>query len=184
MLVADIEEPVVAAAARTPFESRPARVRDRGRRRDERPGGQPHAEDARGAARVRAPAAAEPTAARTCWRRSPRAASRCASTRCPPARIAEQLLELALEPERARACAALALGDASLAARLAGEEGDALRGRAEELVRSALAGTTGERPWTGLLEMARAAGTRRRRAGAGAARSGARAAAEQGAQTL
>ena len=30
MLVADIEEPVVAGATRTPFESRAARVRDRG----------------------------------------------------------------------------------------------------------------------------------------------------------
>ncbi len=90
-------------------------------------------------------------------------ASRCQQVRFdpqPPARMAEQLTEQLeqLEPERARACAELALGDARLAARLAGEEGVALRGLAERLVRSALEGTTGERPWTGLLEMARAAG--------------------------
>ena len=54
---------------------------------------------------------------------------------------------------------ALALGDARLAARLASDEGGALRRSAEDLVRSALAGTTEERPWIGLLGVARAAGT-------------------------
>jgi DNA polymerase III subunit delta' len=80
----------------------------------------------------------------------------------PPARIAEGLAgggDGGEDPERARACAGLALGDASLAARLAGEEGLLLRGRAEELVRSALAGETQGRPWMGLLEAARAAAT-------------------------
>jgi DNA polymerase III subunit delta' len=75
----------------------------------------------------------------------------------PPARMAELLT--GSEPEHARACAALALGDARLAARLAGEEGSELRGSAEDLVRAALAGTTGERPWRRLLGAARAAGT-------------------------
>ena len=51
MLVADIEEPVVAAAARTPFESARRVFVIEAVRHDERPGGQPHAEDARGARR-------------------------------------------------------------------------------------------------------------------------------------
>jgi DNA polymerase-3 subunit delta' len=90
----------------------------------------------------------------------PTIASRCQQVRfdpLPPARIAGGLA--AAEPERAQACADLALGDAHLAARLASEEGGTLRGSAEELVRSALAGTTSERPWLGLLEAAREAGT-------------------------
>ena len=60
--------------------------------------------------------------------------------------------------EQALACARLALGDGNLAARLAGEEGEALRARAEDYVRSALAGDTGARPWLELLELAKAAG--------------------------
>ena len=59
MLVADIEEPVVAAAARTPFESARRVFVIESVEHDERPVGQPHAEDARGAADVRAPAAAQ-----------------------------------------------------------------------------------------------------------------------------
>jgi DNA polymerase-3 subunit delta' len=87
-------------------------------------------------------------------------ASRCQHVRfdpLPPTRIAERLE--GLESGHAQACARLALGDARLAARLAGDEGAALRRSAEDLVRSALAGTTAERPWIGLLGVARAAGT-------------------------
>jgi DNA polymerase III subunit delta' len=90
----------------------------------------------------------------------PTIASRCQHVRfdpLPPARMAEGLQ--ISDADRASACAALALGDANLAARLAGEEGAALRGAAEDLVRSALAGTTEERPWIGMLGMARDAGT-------------------------
>jgi DNA polymerase-3 subunit delta' len=60
--------------------------------------------------------------------------------------------------ERAQACARLALGDAGLAARLASDAGEALRARAEDYVRSALAGETGRRPWLELLELAKQAG--------------------------
>ena len=74
-------------------------------------------------------------------------ASRCQHVRfdpLPPARIAERLE--GLEPQRAQACARLALGDASLAARLAGEEG-ASCGRVPRIfVRSALAGYDGRAP--------------------------------------
>ncbi len=159
MLVADIEEPVVAAAARTPFESakRVFVVEAVDTMTDE-------------AANRMLKTLEEPPAfvhllLLTDRREDVMAtiASRCQQVRFdpqPPARMAEQLAEQPepAEPERARACAELALGDARLAARLAGEEGVALRGLAEQLVRSALAGTTDERPWTGLLEMAKAAG--------------------------
>jgi DNA polymerase-3 subunit delta' len=86
-------------------------------------------------------------------------ASRCQQVRfdpLPSARIAERLE--GVQGERARACARLASGNARLAARLASEEGAALRSNAEDFVRSALAGSTAGRPWMGLLELARAAG--------------------------
>ena len=59
----------------------------------------------------------------------PTIASRCQAVRfdpLPPARIAARLEDT--EPERAQACARLALGDARLAARLASEEGQASAG--------------------------------------------------------
>ena len=55
LLVSDVDEPVVAAAARTPFEAAPPRVRDRARGHDERRGRQPDAQDARGARGLRPP---------------------------------------------------------------------------------------------------------------------------------
>jgi DNA polymerase-3 subunit delta' len=64
-----------------------------------------------------------------------------------------------IDGERALACARLALGDAGVAELLAGEEGQALRARAEDFVRSAIAGATAERMWLGLLDIAKAAGT-------------------------
>ena len=92
-------------------------------------------------------------------------ASRCQHVRfdpLPSALIARRLEGLegveGAEGERARACARLALGDAGLAAWLASEEGGAVRARAEDFVRSALAGSTDARPWLGLLELAKAAG--------------------------
>jgi DNA polymerase-3 subunit delta' len=87
--------------------------------------------------------------------------SRCQQVRfdpLPSARIAEGLE--GVEGERAQACARLALGDARLAARLASAEGEALRVSAEDFVRSALTGSTGGRPWIGLLDVAKAAAAR------------------------
>jgi DNA polymerase-3 subunit delta' len=89
----------------------------------------------------------------------PTIASRCQAVRfdpLPSARIAELLHDV--EPERAQACARLALGDARLAERLVSGEGEALRAGAEEFVRCALGGQTAQRRWTGLLDVAKGAG--------------------------
>jgi DNA polymerase-3 subunit delta' len=86
-------------------------------------------------------------------------ASRCQPVRfdaIPAAQIAARLS--GAEHEQAQACARLALGDASLAAWLAGEQGGALRASAERFMHAALSGEGEERPWHGLLEVARAAG--------------------------
>jgi len=86
-------------------------------------------------------------------------ASRCQPVRfdpLPAGRIAEGLGDA--QGERAHACARLALGDARLAEHLASERGAALRASAEGFVRAALAGASATRPWTAMLEAAKAAG--------------------------
>jgi DNA polymerase III subunit delta' len=155
MLVGDIEEPVVAAAVRTPFECsrRVFVIEDAHTMNDQ-------------AANRMLKTLEEPSSFVHLLLLTDRRedvlgtiASRCQDVRfdpLPSARIAEQLESS--EPAHAEACARLALGDARQAARLAGEEGGALRASAEGLVRSALAGSTGERSWVGLLALARAAG--------------------------
>ena len=156
MLVGDIEEPVVAAATRTPFESsrRVFVIEDVDAMNDQ-------------AANRMLKTLEEPPAFVHLLLLSNRrgdvletVASRCQAVRfdpLPPSRIAERLG--VAEPERAQACAGLALGDASLAAGLAGEEGGALRAGAEDFVRSALAGRSESRGWLELLQVARAAGS-------------------------
>ena len=156
MLVADIEEPVVAAATRTPFEStrRVFVVEAADTMNDQ-------------AANRMLKTLEEPPSFVHLLLLSDRredvlatVASRCQQVRfdpLSPARIAERLG--GSDPARARACAGLALGDARLAARLAGDEGQALRRSAEDFVRSTIAGTTGARPWIELLGAARTAGT-------------------------
>jgi DNA polymerase-3 subunit delta' len=171
MLVADIEEPVVAAATRTPFESarRVFVIEGADTMNDQ-------------AANRMLKTLEEPPAFTHLVLLADRRedvlatiASRCQSVRfdpLPSALIARRLAaggagaESAdggadgdgVAGERAQACARLALGDAGLASRLAGDEGDALRARAEDYVRSALAGETGRRLWLELLEVAKAAG--------------------------
>lgn len=93
----------------------------------------------------------------------PTVASRCQAVRFDPLGSDEierrlSAADPAIEPVRARACARLSAGDAQLAERLADEAGVALREGAEGYARSALSGRTGERPWTMLLEGAKAAG--------------------------
>lgn len=155
MLVADIEEPVVAAATRTPFESaRRVFVIEAVETMNEQ------------AANRMLKTLEEPPSFTHLLLLADRRedvmatiASRCQQVRfdpLPAAVIAERLH--GVDGEQALACARLALGDAGQAAWLANEEGGALRARAEAFVRSALSGTTAARPWLGLLEAAKAAG--------------------------
>jgi len=155
MLVADIEQPVVAAAAHTPFESsRRVFVIEAADTMNDQ------------AANRMLKTLEEPPAFAHLLLLSERRedvmatiASRCLHVRfdpLPAERIAERLP--GVDAERALACARLAEGDAGLAARLAGEEGERLRAGAQGLARAVLAGETDERPWLGLLEAARSAG--------------------------
>ena len=139
MLVSDIDHAVVAAAAHTPFESRRRvfvledahTLNDQAANRllktlEEPP---PFAH-----LLLLAPSTREVL---------PTIASRCQQVRfdpLPSARIEERLREQhpAGEAQRLAACARLALGDARLAGRLAGDWGGALRERVEGFVRGAL----------------------------------------------
>jgi DNA polymerase III subunit delta' len=156
MLVADIEEPVVAAATRTPFEAaRRVFVIEAVETMNDQ------------AANRMLKTLEEPPEFVHLLLLSDRRedvlatiASRCQPVRfdpLPPERIAEALGDI--PAERARACARLALGDAQLAGQLASEQGAALRASAEGFARAALAGKTAGRPWTAMLEASKAAGT-------------------------
>jgi len=158
VLVGDIEEPVVAAAARTPFESarRVFVIESVDTMNDQ-------------AANRMLKTLEEPPAFAHLLLLSDRRedvlatiVSRCQQVRfdpLPSASIADGLERApGVARERALACARLALGDAREAARLASGEGEALRGAAEGFVRAALAGSSDSRPWLALLEAAKAAG--------------------------
>ncbi|HVR06298.1 MAG TPA: hypothetical protein VMS02_09655 [Solirubrobacteraceae bacterium] len=157
MLVADVDGPVVAAATRTPFESRRRLfvIEDA------------HTMNDQAANRLLKTLEEPPAFAHLILLApSPRdvlatIASRCQPVRFdapPPERIAERLRRdfPAADPAQLAACARLALGDARLASRLAGESGVALRAAAERFVRCALRGENHERPWLELLALARA----------------------------
>jgi DNA polymerase-3 subunit delta' len=160
MLVGDIEEPVVAAATRTPFESsRRVFVIEGVERMNDQ------------AANRMLKTLEEPPSFVHLLLLSDRRedvlatiTSRCQNVRfdpLPASVIAERLASKGgVEEQRAQACARLAFGDARLAARLAEEEGGALRASAEGFVRGALGGSTGGRPWIGLLDVAKAAGAK------------------------
>jgi DNA polymerase-3 subunit delta' len=154
MLVADIEEPVVAAATRTPFESqRRVFVIEGAERMNDQ------------AANRMLKTLEEPPAFTHLVLLADRRedvlatiASRCQHVRFDPLPSAVMAGRLqAVDGEQAQACARLALGDAGLAAQLANEHGSELRARAEQFVRCALSGQTGARPWLGLLDAAKAA---------------------------
>ncbi len=159
MLVGDVEEAVVAAAARTPFESR-RRVfvlEDAHTLNDQ-------------AANRLLKTLEEPASfahfillAPTPRELLPTIASRCQQVRfdpLPAVRIEERLREENAGADATlAACARLALGDARLARRLAGEWGGRLRERVEAFVRGAVSGDTAGRPWLELLQAARDAGT-------------------------
>jgi DNA polymerase-3 subunit delta' len=159
MLVGDIDQPVVAAAARTPFEA--------GRRVFVIEAAETLNEQA--ANRLLKTLEEPPPYAHLLLVSDRREevmatiASRCVHVRFeapPPEAIARELLAegLAAGEPVASACARLALGDGRRARMLAGESGAALRAAAEGYVREALAGDTERRGWTILLEAARAAG--------------------------
>ncbi len=153
MRVVDIEEPVIAAAARTPFES--------ARRVFVIEGAETMNDDA--ANRLLKTLEEPPSFVHLIllsdsWQELlPTVVSRCQRVRFDPlpAQVIADGLE-GVEREQALACARLALGDAGLAARLAGEQGAALRVAAEDYIRAALARETGGRPWQGLLAAAQA----------------------------
>ena len=75
-----------------------------------------------------------------------------------PERIAAKLEAEGIDPERAGACGRLALGNAARARFLASEDGQALRADVERLVLAALAGERrqagGPEPWRALLDRA------------------------------
>ncbi len=158
MLVSDIDEPVVAAATRTPFEAkRRVFVIEAVETLNEQ------------AANRLLKTLEEPPAYAHLVLVSDRKeevmatiVSRCVHVRfdaLSAREIAGGLLAEGLVQEPAAlACARLALGDAGRARMLAGEEGRALRDAAEEYVRGALAAETGKRGWVELLSVATAAG--------------------------
>jgi DNA polymerase III subunit delta' len=93
----------------------------------------------------------------------PTIASRCQPVRFdpPPAdKLAERLQSRGVAPEQAQACARLGLGDGERALALALGDGPALRARAEAFARSPAT----DRPWRPMLDTARAAGGQAREA--------------------
>jgi len=159
MLVADIDEPVVAAAARTPFESR-RRVFVIER-----------AETMHDATANRLLKTLEepPAFAHLILTTSrpgevlPTVVSRCQLVRFEApsaARLAELHEAQGVDPASAAACGRLALGDGERAIALALGEGPALRAAAQSFAVGALRGELAERPWMALLELAKSAGER------------------------
>jgi len=158
ILVSDIDQPVVSAASKTPFESSRRvfvieRVDELG---DE-------------AANRMLKTLEEPASFVHLILLTdrlvdvlPTIRSRCQLVRfdaAPLAEIATEIERLGVAPETAIACARLSLGDAERARELAGEEGVALRAAAERFARAALAGRVAERkPWADLLAAVRARG--------------------------
>jgi len=158
-LVSDIDEAVVGAAARTPFEAaRRVFVIER-------------AETLNDAAANRMLKTLEEPAAYVhlllltdrLGEVLPTIVSRCQLVRfdaLPLEVLAERLGRHGVPPEQATACARLALGDGDRALELAVGDGAALRGAAEGLARAALSGALGDRPWLELLAVARRRGER------------------------
>jgi DNA polymerase-3 subunit delta' len=159
MLVADIDEPVVSAAARTPFESR---------RRVFVIEGAETMHDAT-ANRLLKTLEEPPAFVHLILLTArpgevlPTVASRCLQVRfeAPSAqRLAERLEAAGVAARSAEACGRLALGDGERAAALALGDGPQLREAAERFAVAALAGELAERPWMALLELAKQAGER------------------------
>jgi DNA polymerase-3 subunit delta' len=153
MRVSDVDEPVVSAAGRTPFESKRRvfvlervdtmndEVANRLLKTLEEPASFVHLillTDQLG-------------------RVLETVVSRCQLVRfdpLPAERIAAMLEADGVEPSRAGACGRLALGNGARARFLASDQGTALRGEVERLVLDALGAIHMEEPWGGLLDRA------------------------------
>ena len=157
MLVSDIDEPVVAAATRTPFESRRrVFVIERADTMNDE------------AANRMLKTLEEPPAfahlvllTNRLGNVMPTIASRCLHVRfdAPPAdELAAHLEAQGVTAETARACARLSLGDGEKALALALGPGTKRREAAERFARACLRDELGDRPWKALLEDARRAG--------------------------
>jgi len=159
MLVSDIDEPVVAGATRTPFESsRRVFVIEAVHTMNDQAANRMLKTLEEPASFVHLILLSE--------RREdvlPTIASRCQLVRFDPLSsglIQQRLQDAGVAEDTAAACARLALGDAELAQWLADEEGQQLRANAESFVRATLRGATAERPWMALLDGAKAVGER------------------------
>jgi DNA polymerase III subunit delta' len=158
MLVGDIDEPVVAAATRTPFEARRrVFVIERADTMNDQAANR----------MLKTLEEPPPYAHLVLLTDKPRnvlptIASRCQAVRfeaATPKELSERLqAKHGIAPATADACARLALGDAERALGLALADGPALRRAAEGYARAALHDTLAEKPWTALLEQARTRG--------------------------
>ena len=157
ILVGDVDQAVVAGAARTPFEARRRVfvIEDADELNDQ------------AANRMLKTLEEPPSFAHLILLTSrpgevlPTIASRCQPVRfdAPSVQqIAARLERHGVAPAAAEACARLGLGDAARALALALGDGPALRAGAESVARGALHDEIAHRPWTALLERARAAG--------------------------
>jgi DNA polymerase III subunit delta' len=162
MLRRDVDESVVAAAARTPFEAR--------RRVFVLEGADTMNDEAANALLKTLEEPAEYVVLLLLTDRPTQVLPTIAS-RCQPVRfdapsseaLAARLESRGVAPEAARACARLSLGDGDRALALALGDGPALRARAEAFARAPLHGAAGQ-PWKPLLEQARALGGKAREA--------------------
>ncbi|MEY2514303.1 MAG: polymerase subunit delta [bacterium] len=157
ILVGDIDEAVVAGAARTPFESsrRVFVIEDADELNDQ------------AANRMLKTLEEPPSFAHLILLTSrpgevlPTIASRCQPVRfdAPTVQeIAARLERQGVAPAQADACARLGLGDAARALALALGDGPALRAGAQDVARGALRGDSAARPWMPLIAQARAPG--------------------------
>src|SRR3954447_25508013 len=157
MLVSDIDEPVVAAAARTPFESaRRVFVIERADTMNDE-----------AANRMLKTLEEPPAFAHLILLTDrpgnvlPTIASRCQHVRFDPAPVDELTTRLegrGISADTARACARLSLGDGEKALELALGSGAARRAAAERFARACLRDELGDRPWAELMAEAKRAG--------------------------
>ena len=159
MLVEDIDEPVVSAASRTPFESarRVFVIESADTMNDQAAN--------RLLKTLEEPApyvhlillSDRPTEV------LPTVASRCQPVRfdpLPPGELAARLEAHGVEAQTARACALLSLGDGERALALAVADGPDLRAAAEAFARATISGELDGRPWEAILAQAKRAGDR------------------------